>query len=95
MSGLICTRCILGSFSASECEKDDAKECSRWSPPTPSIPRRSALEIVQERSEDLRSALSTLHEHVVYYLASRDLDVDDLPDGSPLRDAIERARDLI
>lgn len=92
-----CTQCALSAYSSAECEKDGADRCSRWEPDAQRIPipRRTPLEIVTERAEDLRSALSELHDHTVYYLTSRDLDVEDLPEGSPLRLAIERARDLI
>lgn len=58
-------------------------------------PVRASIELVQERAEDIRRSLVTLHDEVVQYLAVRDLEVDDLPVESPLRRAIEEARNRI
>lgn len=56
---------------------------------------QSHVEHERARAEELRTALRSLHDEVVDYLAGRDLEVVHLPDASPLRRAVERARDLI
>lgn len=62
---------------------------------TPEFPAFPAPLTQAERTEELRVALSQLHDEVVRYLRDRDLEVEHLPNGSPLRVAIERARDMI
>ena len=56
---------------------------------------RSSEVALAERNEELRAALSRLHDEVCTYLRRLDVSPEDLPVESPIRRAIDRARNLI